>query len=656
MLSPLLSSDDNDDSNINSLYHLCKENEIEKIQKILPFIRNTSIINKIHTSTGSTCLHVACYYGHRDVVQILLEYGALNSIRNLRHDLTPYEEAYTDEIKKLFLEYQNLFSNNDYNCIEWSMVGNDLLGKRREFHRAIDLYKTYNNHLVSKLLAEVIHYYLKEYLTNQCNNINNSKDKITSKQIEVIEAYFKEAIEKQDYLTYFIKAYTLTDFFYKVLNKHLALYVLDYFDKTKDFSSNYRLVNCLIHIVTLIIYNPNLPKYRYKGICYRGMRITKNDLDQYKLNQHILNRAFLSASIDHEVAKMFAGDGQQSKMRHTPNDDSILQYSCLCQYLIKQNSTAINIESLSTRPDEKEILIIPFSVFKVTSIKRNYLDNPTASISIEIELEECEDPIDNKNESESNNTSRQSSFSSADDDIKNVEEYEKYKQRKCLLYSIIGLLVSAILLVLSFTVIFIFVIKKGSTKHSTTLPLDVDSPLPPGCPNILNRSSWNARPYGIRNNLTTYPVKHIVVHELAGLNSTMDQRDCIKYIKEYQNYEMDNRSYVDIGYHFLICHDNDDQQKIYTGRGWKYMGAHCIAYNQRSLGIGVIGNYTNKKSLDTFKSLIQCGITKNDIIKNFTLVGHKHTPEIYRYYLKYFQNDTDLRYDNQANRTEVFCQ
>ncbi|CAF5091472.1 unnamed protein product, partial [Rotaria sp. Silwood1] len=167
--------------------------------------------------------------------------------------------------------------------------------------------------------------YLNEYLVNQINDTKNPEDQITRKQIETIESYFKEAIEKQDYLTYFIKAYTLTNFFYKVLNRNLALYILEYFDETKTFSSNYRLVNCLVHIVTLLIYNPNLPQYQYQGICYRGMRITQNDLDQYQLNQHILNRTFLSTSTDHQVAAMFAGECQQSQMRYTPNDHCALQ-------------------------------------------------------------------------------------------------------------------------------------------------------------------------------------------------------------------------------------------------------------------------------------------------------------------------------------------
>ncbi|CAF4129538.1 unnamed protein product [Rotaria sp. Silwood2] len=596
MLSLSSSNNDNNDSNIvDLLYHLCKENELEKVRNILPYIDNIDIINKIQNSTGSTCLHVACYYGHQHMVQLLLEYGAQHSIRNLRHNLTPYEEACADDIKQLFVEHRKLFSNNDfdYDYIEWSVVGDDLLGKRREFRQAIDLYKTYDNHhLISKLLAEVIHYYLNEYLINEINDTGNPEDQITRQQIETIEAYFKEAIEKQDYLTYFIKAYTLTNCFYKVLNKHLALYILQYFDTTKDFSSNYRLVNCLVHIITLLIYHPNLPQYQYQGLCYRGMRITQNDLDQYLSNQHILNRSFLSTSIDRGVAEMFAGEGQQSKMRYTPKDHYALQYSCLCQYLIKQNSTAINIQSLSTKLDEKEILILPFTVFKVIAIKRNYLDDPTASISIEIELEECEDPNDNKNESENSKTSRISSLSSTNDDIKDVEEYKKFKERKRRLYGIIGFLVFAILLGLTLVLIVIFVIRKDSTKNTTPTPTtpttemvkDDNDPLPQGCPNILKRSSWNARPYTNRENLTTLPVTNIVVHALEGLNSIMNDQDCIAQIKGLQDYDMDIENWADIGYNFLLCDDSGDQQQIYTGRGWKFTGAHCISYNKRSLG------------------------------------------------------------------------
>ncbi|CAF1065720.1 unnamed protein product [Rotaria sordida] len=647
---------DNDSTTIDLLYRLCKENEIEKVRNTLHFIDNRSIINKIHASTGSTCLHVACYYGHREIVYILLEYGASRSISNLRYNLTAYEETNTDDIKQL-LEQKQFCSNNDYNYIEWSMVGDDLLDKRREFRRIIDLYKTYDNHhLISKLLVEFIHYYLDEYLIKQCNNTENLERQTIRKQIEIIRECFKEAIEKQDYLTYFIKAYTLTTCFFKELNKHLALYILDYFDKTKYFSPNYRLVNCLTHIVTLLIYHPNLPQYRFQGVCYRGMRITQHDLDEYRINQHILNRSFLSTSIDRQVAEMFAGESQQSHMRYTHQSHRPLQYSCLCKYFIKQNSTAISIESLSTRPDEKEILIIPFSVFKVTNIKRNY-PTSTSTISIEIELEECEDPSNNDNELKNIEISKTKSILS-DDDIRDFRDYQKLQRRKYLLYGINGFLLLSFFLALSFTFIFTFVVKKNTTT-SMEMPTkendtDVGYPLPLGCPNILNRSTWNGRQYIARDKLPTLPVTHIVMIPIEDSNSTMNQQDCIKQIKGFQDYHMNALGWFDIGYNFIICNDNHDQQQIYEGRGWKYIGAHCKGYNSRSLGIGIVGNFTNIKSMNTFKSLIQCGIIKNAIIKNFTLVGMSRN--IYEYYLNYFRNDTDLQYSNKASGKQVFCQ
>ncbi|CAF1467928.1 unnamed protein product [Adineta steineri] len=422
MITTWSSVPSSDEPNIgNLLYDLCKKNEIEKIRKIIPFIGNKNIINQIQTSTGSTCLHVACYYGHRDVVEILLDYGALRSIRNLRHNLTPYEEAHTDSTKQLFLEQRKLFSNNDYDYIEWSLVGDDLLDKRRSFRQIIDVYKTYDNHtLISKLIAEFIHYYLNDYLLNLSSDTSNPEDRVTPEQIKTLEAYFKGAIEEKDYLTYFIKAYTLTSGFHKVLNRHLALYILDYFDESKLFLPTYRLVNCLAHIVTLLIHHPDVSRYQYRGLCYRGMVVTQNDLDQYKLNQHMLNRSFISTSLDRGVAEMFAGEGQQPNMRYTPKGENALQYSCLCQYLIKQNATAINIQTLSINSDEKEVLILPFTVFKVVAIKRNDLYNPTAQISIEIELEECEDSI------------------------------KKTKQRKC--FGINRLLLSVLLVILSMIV------------------------------------------------------------------------------------------------------------------------------------------------------------------------------------------------------------
>ncbi len=159
------------------------------------------------------------------------------------------------------------------------------------------------------------------------------------------------------------------------------MYILDYFD-TSSYSSSttkYRLINCLVHIVTLLIHHPDIQKYKYKGITYRGLLMTKNDLKSYTIGNHILNRSFLSTSKNRSVAQLFTGNNQGDQT----------QISVLLKYTIKQKQTAIDIEHLSTIQDEKEVLILPFAVFQV---KDRIENDPQMSppVLVEIDLEECE--------------------------------------------------------------------------------------------------------------------------------------------------------------------------------------------------------------------------------------------------------------------------
>lgn len=51
-----------------------------------------------------------------------------------------------------------------------------------------------------------------------------------------------------------------------------------------------------------------------------------------------------------------------------------------------------------------------------------------------------------------------------------------------------------------------------------------------------------------------------------------------------------NQSWNDIGYSFAAGGDN----RIYTGRGWSAVGAHAPGYNNQSIGICVIGDWSGK--------------------------------------------------------------
>lgn len=53
-----------------------------------------------------------------------------------------------------------------------------------------------------------------------------------------------------------------------------------------------------------------------------------------------------------------------------------------------------------------------------------------------------------------------------------------------------------------------------------------------------------------------------------------------------QNFHMDNRGFLDIGYNFMIRGTTGD---IYEGRGWYAVGAHATGANRDSIGVCIIG-------------------------------------------------------------------
>lgn len=335
-------------------------------------------------------LHVATYSKPCETTQLIFTDSALQSLKQVFDQTYPDAQSKATEIKNLLKKNVNLFSSSqdqsDSDYIDWSPNVDILMNKRREFLEQINLYRTYDNrhHLISRKLFEIIEYYLREYLINEEN--------FPPEDMEKIKQCFHKAIIEQNYLKYFIEAYTFTNNFYKILNKHLAIHILDYFTSSPSPSTNYRLINCLVHIVTLLIHHPDRESYKYQGITYRGVSMRRRHLEKYRIGYSIMNRSFVSTSKYRSVAQMFVEN--VSSNREDTDDETIV--SVMFRYQIKQNRTAINIERLSTIRDEREVLIFPFGVFQV----KNWVENdPKMSppVQFEIILEECEDPIERSN-------------------------------------------------------------------------------------------------------------------------------------------------------------------------------------------------------------------------------------------------------------------
>jgi hypothetical protein len=130
--------------------------------------------------------------------------------------------------------------------------------------------------------------------------------------------------------------------------------------------------------------HPIFHPYFKTGTTYRGMSMTRGELEQYKEGDIVLTRSFLSTSKDENVAKFFMPDDDNKKQA----DEEKLPVMCI--YKVVNPRSSLYIEELSNFPDEKEVLIVPFAVFRITKI--DGVSN-NENLPVIINLEECDSNV-----------------------------------------------------------------------------------------------------------------------------------------------------------------------------------------------------------------------------------------------------------------------
>jgi len=144
---------------------------------------------------------------------------------------------------------------------------------------------------------------------------------------------------------------------------------------------------------------------------------------------------------------------------------------------------------------------------------------------------------------------------------------------------------------------------------------------PVGCPNIVSRAEWGARPPSSTSSIS-HPIPMVFVHHTE-TGACFTQSACESIVRSIQNYHMDSNGWSDIGYNFLVGEDGN----AYEGRGWNNVGAHASDWNSQSLGISVIGSFMtsppNNAALNVIEQLITCGTDSGDIENLYSLHGHR---------------------------------
>jgi hypothetical protein len=323
---------------------------------------------------NDTALHVAARNQNKEIVRILLLYGAQRSLRNTDGQQA-YELAETKEIKDLFkrpnssrFTFLHSFCNptalfqhkikcescsliNDNTFYEWELVDRNASEKALRFRRELKSSKSMNE----KGLHQKLYSIKKGYINARLHDVNTVDG-------ERIRDYFKRALLQQEPY-YIITAYTICQNFSKLLNTDMARNVIhDLKNGCSKFSCDclYSTEDGTKLITNILLHHPEFQKLSFKGKIYRGIVIPKNALDHYKVGSCIITTTYLSTSKNPEVAEIFCDKGLINPAIHS--------FFCIYE-IINDNRTALDISKISEFGDEDEVLILPYSAFLITKIE-----------------------------------------------------------------------------------------------------------------------------------------------------------------------------------------------------------------------------------------------------------------------------------------------
>ncbi len=108
-------------------------------------------------------------------------------------------------------------------------------------------------------------------------------------------------------------------------------------------------------------------------------------------------------------------------------------------------------------------------------------------------------------------------------------------------------------------------------------------------------------------------IKYIVIHHSATRNGN---------VSSFRDYHMNKLGFADVGYHFVICNGQGGQDgEIQEGRNILFAGAHAPGRNNDSVGICLVGDFTQGKPT-TAQMLALYGLLK-EIMQRYRIAPER---------------------------------
>jgi len=141
---------------------------------------------------------------------------------------------------------------------------------------------------------------------------------------------------------------------------------------------------------------------------------------------------------------------------------------------------------------------------------------------------------------------------------------------------------------------FRFYFPDNRIKVETVQSRNLDCSLPDFC----DRACWCSTCPVDTSPQITVPT-HLIVHHSAGFNQSNNFASVVAY---YWDLHVNTNGWDDIGYNWLI----DPNGELYQGRPDNYQGAHFSCINENTVGICMIGDYTNvEPSAEAINTLVE---------------------------------------------------
>ncbi|CAF3595346.1 unnamed protein product [Rotaria socialis] len=394
-------SNNQNNGEVSAFYWACRNGDIELAKAMAPDIPYDQL-NRLEPN-GSTPLHAASFFSHADVVELLLhEYGVPRNYVN-QYGLTAYEEAQTERVKRLFWRVSNRFCDPQENVTDTFDI---LAVKADEIENNRSIFNTEDEHeedtkeapeqsiwlqsYQAKDIKEEIYYYRKgkaliqssiaRFIMRQgpkfCPHCKQNKEVMNefisyfddaTFRVNKLKAIVYECVPPTD--KYYNRCHQLLTEYSEKGNVEalLTLYTLET-EFYKKIANACQAISWSIYITL-----PSLEQRFFKGTSYRGLKMSKEEINQYRWalknsESLIKTKTFSSTSIKRDTAEGFAVGSDSDRFSVL----IILEFPEVSDMAINLGKIEKQkLQCIAEFEEEQEVLILPQTFFRVKNIEFN---------------------------------------------------------------------------------------------------------------------------------------------------------------------------------------------------------------------------------------------------------------------------------------------